>query len=406
MNIISKLAIFAVFFGMGCPLVGQTRAQLPRPPAVPEGYKTPEEVEAILKGLVSQYPQLAVMTSLGQTFHGRDIWALKITDQPDIAERGEPSILINGLHHARELMTTEVVLDMAETLLSGYANDPQMRAWVDQSEIWLVPMVNPDGAVKVWTENAEWRKNNAEPHGVDLNRNYPYQWGACRGSSRAVDSVIYRGPSPGSEKEVQAIMALVDAVQPVINVSYHSYDEAVYYPMGCDGQKAEDPVVADLAGRLAGKLVKDDDSGSYKSGTPWELMYAMDGNDLDWMYATHHVIPFMVEMNAAAQGFLPDYEEWRDVTVGKMRPGWQYLLQELTDGPQIRIALGPQAVPLTKISWQKSGSPQNRSFEKILRPDGSVVILVQPGTYTVTIDHQTNGKVQHTVVVKDGPVYL
>lgn len=374
---------------------------------IPEGYKTPAEVEAILKGLAAQYPQISTLISIGKSHEGRDIWALKITDLPDLHEKGEPAILFNGLHHARELMTVEVVLDIATYLLNGYATQESIRNLVDHNEIWLVPMVNPDGADKVWTENREWRKNKAEPHGVDLNRNYPFQWGACHGSSRAGDSDIYRGPAPGSEPEVQAMMKLVAEVRPVFNISYHSYDETVYYPMGCDGQKADDPVVAEMGKMLASKLIKDDDSGSYKVGTPWEVMYAMDGDDLDWMYATYHVIPFTVEMNHSAQGFQPDYNEWRDPTVKKMHPGWEHLLTQLTQGPQLRLdasaILSPTGEVLT-VSWKNSSDPAAVALTTTLRADGTATLVLSPGEYDVSVLPTGKSPVQKHITIQDRPV--
>ncbi len=365
-------------------------------------YRNPAEIDAELHTLAAQYDTIANVQSIGKSHQGRDIWAIKISDNVDSSESEEPAILFNSMHHAREIMTPEVALDTVEYLLKKYATDPQVKRWVDSNEIWVVPMLNPDGNNKVWTSNNYWRKNTREDHGVDLNRNYPYAWGTCNGSSPNKTSDTYRGPSAGSEPESQALMNLVATIRPVFDISYHSYSELVIYPFGCDGiRSATKDVVEGIGLKMASLLPKDGGKGNYEPGTSWELLYSVDGGDIDWMHGTYGVIPYVIEVNSTSQGFQPSYDQWRDRTVAKMRPAWQMLLNRLEEsGVRGRVNLnsGRQSasvnVKVTSVT-NPTLAPQNFS----LKSDGTFHVILMPGTYSFMVTDGSNTLPEQTVVV-------
>jgi len=209
---------------------------------------------------------------------------------------------------------------------------------MNKYNIWVVPMVNPDGNNRVWSSSSMWRKNTRGGYGVDINRNYSEDWGTCNGSSGSQSSEIYRGPSPGSEPETEALMDLAARIQPKFNISYHSFSEIVIYPFGCRPKTIPSPDrdLYERVGReLAAVLVRDSGSGSYQAGTAYELLYNVDGGSLDWMYAKHNIMSYVVEVNSSAQGFQPSYNTWRDISVQRQRKGWQYILDQM-DGPGIK----------------------------------------------------------------------
>ena len=146
-------------------------------------YKNPEEIERIVTEFADRFPHLTKKVSIGKSLEGRDIWAIKISDNPEVDENQEPKILFNSMHHAREVMTPEVSLDIIETLLNGYGGELNITNWVNSYEIWVIPMFNVDGNNKMWTVDSWWRKNARGGYGVDLNRNYPTGWNKCNGSS-------------------------------------------------------------------------------------------------------------------------------------------------------------------------------------------------------------------------------
>ena len=132
------------------------------------------------------------------------------------------------MHHARELMTTEVVMSIAEKITEQYKTDQFVTSMLRDFLIVVIPQVNPDGNNLVYTRDNLWRKNawknvRGSTIGVDLNRNYPIGWDLCNGSSGRQSSQTYRGPSPSSEPETVAMLELFDKYRPIANISYHAY---------------------------------------------------------------------------------------------------------------------------------------------------------------------------------------
>jgi carboxypeptidase T len=288
-----------------------------------EEYKNSAEIELIVQEFSDRFPDITKRISIGKSLEGRDIWAIKISDNPETHEVSEPAVLFNSMHHAREIMTPEVSIDIIETLLNGYNSDEKITKWINNYEIWVIPMFNVDGNNKMWTDDKWWRKNARGGYGVDLNRNYPTGWNKCNGSSGYKSSQTYRGPSPASEPETQAMMKFIKEVRPVFDISYHSYSELVIYPLGCSPERATNSEVIEKIGKeIAQKL-------NYEAGTAWELLYNADGGDIDWMYDAYQVIPYVIELNSRKQGFHPKYAKWRDKTVLKNRAGWMHLLERL-----------------------------------------------------------------------------
>jgi hypothetical protein len=237
-------------------------------------------------------------------------------------------------------MTPEIGMDIIGTLLDGYGSDPEITAWVDDLEIWVLPNHNPDGTDYVFDVNSNWRKNRRDNgtgfFGVDLNRNYPFRWNACNGSSGSTGDDTYRGPSPASEPETfQGILELAREHRPTINLSYHTYSELVIIPYGCSGSYTPElATFRDLSSSLATKLVSDTGTHWYEPGTGWEILYAVDGEMNDWFYGDLGSYGMTIEANSSSQGFRPDYATWRDSTVERNRPGWMHLLDRM-DGPGI-----------------------------------------------------------------------
>jgi len=301
-------------------------------------YKKPVDIERLLVEAENNYPSLVKVESIGKSVDGQQIWAARITNSFVISEKPKQAVIFDSMHHAREVMTPEVTLDIVDYLTKNYESDPKVKKWVDSYEIWVVPMVNPDGNNKVWNNSSMWRKNTRNGYGVDVNRNYPYEWNACNGSSGSTSSETYRGPSAGSEPETQALMNLASRVKPMFNISYHSFSEIVIYPYGCSPKHipAPDRTIYEGVGKELGKkLVRDSGNGTYSPGTSYELLYDVDGGSIDWMYAAEKIMAFVIEINGDNQGFQPSFNTWRDKTVQRQRAGWQYILDRM-EGPGIR----------------------------------------------------------------------
>lgn len=358
------------------------------------GYLKPKQVLAKIKQLEESYPDLAMYTEIGRSTEDRPLGALVLTANSS-ENNTKPTVLFNCMHHAREVMTTEVCIDIAEELLKGYGNDQSATSWLDELEVWIVPQVNPDGNHRVHQGDLFWRKNAWKRYGgvigVDLNRNYPEGWNSCGGSSGSFFAQNFRGPSAASEPETQAIMNLVASVKPSADISYHSFSELIIFPYGCRGRQNPARELFVSLGKQMQEGIFDDagQSGTYRLGTAPELLYNADGTDLDYQFKEHNVLAYTIEINSRDNGFHPSYAKWRDITVERQRGGWQAMLNRVS-GDAIRVRFETPAQVLYKLekkyqgqfsAWD--GGNQQKPY-RTARKDGLLNIPVQPGEYRLT----------------------
>lgn len=142
-----------------------------------QDYTDPIEMSAFLDQTAAAYPEMVRKFALtGPLYEGQVQYAVEITSNVGVAN-DRPVFVLDSQHHAREVMTAEIAKDMIDYLTSRYATDPQVRRWVDNIDIYVVPSVNPDGALYVFEHDNMWRKNRHPSCAVDVNRNYPFAWG-------------------------------------------------------------------------------------------------------------------------------------------------------------------------------------------------------------------------------------
>jgi len=206
--------------------------------SIPAGYRDHNTILSQLQTWASTYPAICqdidvgVFTGEGTTYEGRHIHAMKISDNVN-QDEDEPRILIVSCHHAREIVTPELALYAIEQLLTNYGSDPEITAIVDNNELWIAPVWNPDGYTYCFTTYDYWRKNRTPVgsgyYGVDLNRNYPYGWNGPAGGSTSPSSDTYRGPSVASEQETKNMLALARDRHFAKQLDFHSYGQEVLY---------------------------------------------------------------------------------------------------------------------------------------------------------------------------------
>jgi hypothetical protein len=200
-------------------------------------YHTYDEIGWILDELATRHSDVCRLEQVGTSVQGRVLWALKISDNVD-ADEEEPVVYIEGGIHGSEWLATEVSLRIAAHLCQGYSTDPEVAGRVDELEIWVIPLANPDGHVRVegkefiHAEIVKGRKNAAELDGTDcvgvnLNRNFDYHW--QEGGSTDPCDHQYRGPAPFSEPEAQALRDLCLANPPAIALHYHTWGELIHF---------------------------------------------------------------------------------------------------------------------------------------------------------------------------------
>jgi carboxypeptidase T len=280
-------------------------------------YHSSLELETDLRLLEASHPQLAVVREIGKSLEGRPIYGLKVSDNPALDE-DEPAFLVLGCHHAREWISVEVPLLLGRHLLENYATDPAIRALVDRGEIWIVPLVNPDGleysihVYRYWRKNR--RANSDGSFGVDLNRNYGYMWGYDDvGSSPEPTSSIYRGAAPFSEPETEAVRRLFVSRDFRAVVSFHSYAQVILYPWAyVTWPSPADAELSALAGAMAGLMAAVRGSVYQYGQSAGGIGYTSNGEMADWTYAVAGVPSFTVELppeDANEGGFFNDESE-------------------------------------------------------------------------------------------------
>ncbi len=272
------------------------------------GYYTLAELESVLDQMSAAYPNLiTVKQNLGNSVEGRAVNMVKISDNPG-SDEAEPEMRVDSLHHAREPQGMQCTLWFMLFLLEEYGNDPLATFLVDEREIYFVPCVNPDG----YEHNRQlqpggggmWRKNRSQnsmgARGVDLNRNYPYNWGYDNsGSSGNPFSEVYRGTGPASEPEVAAMVAFVSGRNFTTALSVHTYSNLWLAPWGYDtlypANWSQYQEVGDLATQVNG----------YLHGPASIILYEANGVTFDYDHGTFGTLAWTPEIGSSNDGFWP-----------------------------------------------------------------------------------------------------
>lgn len=384
-----------------------------------EGYIKPNAVAKTLNQLAAAYPQIAKTFELGRSVENAIIVGIEISSSENTDQK--PVAIFNALHHGRELMSTEILMHMVETLLKGYQTDPTIKQWLNSYRIVVVPQVNPDGHAVVHRGYPWWRKNTAGQtvmYGVDLNRNYPTLWNGCNGSSGIKSDDTYRGPTSASEPETKAMLKLFEKYRPVVNISYHTFAEAILYPFGC--AQRENPSQAlfhDIGSQMRAAITNDEGvANTYKLGSAPEILYQADGGDNDSHWQQFGTFSFAIEAGSAKQGFQPDFNTWRNLTVQRQEGGWRSILARMGRGA-IRASVKTNH-PISSISYTLKTTTRGKSeffsfsFDPIqpfrLRTNtGLLYQLVSPGEH-VELSFFNGQKVLKSVLVEatDGIVDL
>lgn len=263
-------------------------------------YHCYEEVNQELKRLAQKYPDICSVQEIGRSLEGRALLALKISDRVAFKE-AEPAILFLGGHHAREWISVEIPLYLGCYLAENYGKSSLVRNLVDESQIWIVPLVNPDGLEYSIRVYRYWRKNrrlNSDgSYGVDLNRNYGFNWGIDnRGSSPNPSSETYRGTAPFSEPETRAVRDLFWQYPFTALVSYHSYSQVILFPWGFTTTPADQfELLFNLAQRMSDLMVKVH-GRRYNFGQASTLLYLTNGDATDWAYGVAGIPAFTIEL--------------------------------------------------------------------------------------------------------------
>jgi len=357
------------------------------------------------------------VVEIGRTHQGRPILAVQIVAREAMA----PSVLLLGGVHGCELIGPEIVLDALRALIDDRASDPELHAWADQIEIWAVPDANPDGrAAFIDTSTYRGRKNGRDDdgdglvgprEGVDLNRNFPFTWGAQGEDASKVEPGHdwYRGPFAASEPEVQAILRLAEREKFVAAVSYHSKGTMLLYPYQSRvGKVGKDDEGAIIAKELA--ALQPVQSNGRRLAVLRE-MYPVDGVAEDTLRHAHGTLALLIE--AADEN--PEDPAKRRRLVEDARPSWRALLHRVVEGPRLALrVVDSQRRPLPAVvelvtehrvdaaTW--SARCRDGRYDRLLARPGPVRVRIKAGNVQRDVNvFVAEGEAKPTTVVLDAP---
>lgn len=302
------------------------------------GYRTVTEMRAFLDDEAARYPTLAEVFVYGSSWQrvhlggaaGSDLFGIKLTNKQ--TQGPKPTFFLMAAIHARELTTSELALRFIDYLLSNYGVDADATWLLDEHQVVVVPVVNPDGR-KVAEQGYYQRKNLnttnggacANPPtvvnqaGVDLNRNYSFDWGTVNSPSEPVCGQTYPGTSAASEPETTAIQNLVRSLFPDqrgpqrtdaapdsatgVVITLHSYANLVLWPWGATSQPAPNANQLQTIGQKF---------ASYNGFTPEQAigLYPTSGTTDDWSYGELGVASYTFEVGGDSDqcgGFFPPF---------------------------------------------------------------------------------------------------
>jgi hypothetical protein len=276
-------------------------------PAKDSRYHSYAEMVQVLQDTQAAHPEIVAISSIGKSYGGRDIWAVKISDNV-ATDEPEVEIMFDSLHHAREHLSLEQSLAILRWLTDGYGTDEQITRIVDTREIWILPAVNPDGAEFDLTGDPyrEWRKNRqpnsgSTHRGTDLNRNYGYRWGCCGGSSGSTASSTYRGKKAFSAPETQVVRDFIlsrrvgGTQQIKLAITFHTAGEQVLWPYGYTKTDIPSDMTKDDHAALV-KIGKGMASRNGYKAMQSSSLYVTDGDEIDWAYGSQRIWMFTMEL--------------------------------------------------------------------------------------------------------------
>ncbi|HVL54017.1 MAG TPA: M14 family metallopeptidase, partial [Vitreimonas sp.] len=326
----SAALLLSAVVGLSLLPAGRAAAASPDFPAGWEHFHTYAEMSAEIAATAAAHPKIVQRFSIGKSHQGRELWAVKVSDNVAVDE-SEPEVLYDGLHHGDEHMSLEMTLAILRWLVQGYGRDERVTRVVDSREIWILFAVNPDGAEYDISGGTyqRWRKNRQPTPGTtsigtDLNRNYDYRWGG----SATPSSRMYQGPAAFSAPETRAVRdflasRVVGGLQQIrVYATFHEYGRLVMWPYGyTTADLPADMTADDLAAfRKMGRAMAA--SNGY---TPQQAsdLYVTTGTSRDYAFGRYRIFAFTFELSTK------DYpgNAWIPGETGRNRDAVLYLAE-------------------------------------------------------------------------------
>ena len=290
------------------------------------GFHTYSELLDDLDAMHALFPDLISQKQpIGETLsiENRPVYWVRISNNPNETQ-DKPRVLYTALTHAREPASMQQMLFQMWYLLENYDSDPEIQYLVDNVEMYFVPAVNPDGYIFCETTHPNGgsmhrknkRINSDGSIGVDLNRNFGYQWGHDNSGSSPIPSAQnYRGTGPFSEPETQLQKQFAETFNFSLALNNHTYSDLLIYPWGYSSNLTPD---GDIFIEYAKIMTREN---NYIYGTCYEtLNYFANGVSDDWFYGEQvtkdKVFAFTPEAGKPSDGFWPAMNRIEEICAG------------------------------------------------------------------------------------------
>nr|XP_033814455.1 carboxypeptidase A1-like [Geotrypetes seraphini] len=248
-------------------------------------YHTLDEIYNWADSLVAEHPDLVSKIQIGSTYENRPMYVLKFST----GGSNRPAIWIDSGIHSREWITQATGICTAKKIASDYGKDATLTSIMNNLDIFLLIVTNPDGFVYTHSTNRMWRKTRSINAGstcigVDPNRNWDAGFGGP-GASKNPCSETYHGAYPHSEPEVKAIADFILSHGNMKSLlTIHSYSQMLLFPYGYTNDPAPDHEELNNLAREALSALTSLHGTKYTYGTTFATIYPADGTTIDWAY--------------------------------------------------------------------------------------------------------------------------
>ena len=368
------------------------------------GYRTYSDLYSELLSIQTAHPDICKLYDVGESRgkeyagsaynnYKHEIWAMKISDNV-ASEEDEPSIFYMAEHHAREPISLEVAMYILNHIVANYGTDPSITNSVNNKQIWFMPLVNPNGH-KIVTDEADlwWRKNIRDNNGnstidagtadgVDINRNYGWEWGGA-GTSSDPNDITYSGPTGFSEPETVAMKNILDQHHFVAGITYHSYSELVLFPYGyTTGAFAPDHnSLQALAVSMASTIPAA--GGGFYTPDKSSGLYPASGTTDDYAYGQHGIFSFTIELGTQ---FIPPSTQIQSICSDNLQAAL-ILLNRVDQSTLTGIVKDVNTLLPIEAQVYIEGVDNTGAFREPYRSDvsfGRYYRLLPVGNYTIT----------------------
>lgn len=382
-------------------------------PSTYGGYFKYNEMLQELDEMAALYPNLISVKAPIHTYltwENRPIYHVKISNNPN-TDDGDPKVLYSAIHHAREPLSMSQLIYYMWYLLENYDNDPEVKYLVDNTQMFFVPCINPDGYIYNETTNPNgggMHRKNRNPNigtsnrGVDLNRNYSYGWNTTGVSSNQNDDT-YPGTAAFSEPETQAMRWLVQNHEIKSALNAHTYGDMLLFPIGTTTNEFADH--HDYFQGLCNHMTQYNGYEASKSSG----LYPASGDSDDYMYKVDYgvlekdtVFAMTPEIGStfwpATSEIIPTCQEMIFVNLGLAHMVHKYYVVSEDDPTEVITTSGTFHHNVKKLG--RLNGPATVSLEPIL----NIASVGTPIVYNLPILGEDDGTITYSLVstIQDG----